>query len=520
MTEMFCFQCEQTAGGTGCTKVGVCGKKPEVARKHDELICALIGLARAAKEKTPGVKADELMMQGLFATLTNVNFDPDRIESLKRQVRREKEALGGAEDFDPDILFHGDTDIVSLRSTLLFGMRGMAAYAWHAHVLGKDDAKVTAWFYKGVRAVGEDHSVDEWLSLIIEFGQVNLKCMALLDEANTSAFGHPVPTKVSMKVEKGPFIVVTGHDLLDLKHLLDQTKGKGINIYTHGEMLPAHGYPELKKYPHLKGNYGTAWQNQQKEFDNLPAPILYTTNCIMTPRESYAGNIFTTAVVGYPGLKHIQDLDGKKDFTPVIEKALKLGGWDEDKQFTGINGGTELMTGFARNTVMGVAEKVVNAVKSGSIRHFFLVGGCDGARAGRNYYTNFVRQTPPDTVVLTLACGKYRFNDLNIGEIAGLPRLMDMGQCNDAYSAIQVAIALAKAFNCDVNELPLTLVLSWYEQKAACILLTLLSLGIKNIYLGPTLPAFLSPHVLNVLIEKFNIKPISTPEADMKAILG
>jgi hydroxylamine reductase len=520
MTEMFCFQCEQTAGGTGCTKVGVCGKKPEVARKHDELICALIGLARAAEGKAPGVKADELVMQGLFATLTNVNFDPDRIESLKWQVRGEKEALGGAEEFDPDILFHGATDILSLRSTLLFGLRGMAAYAWHAHVLGKDNTEVTSWLYKGLRAVGEEYSLDEWLSLIMEFGQVNLKCMALLDEANTSTFGQPVPTRVSMKVEKGPFIVVTGHDLLDLKHLLEQTKGKGINIYTHGEMLPAHGYPELKKYPHLKGNYGTAWQNQQKEFDSLPAPILYTTNCIMPPKETYAGNIYTTAVVGYPGLKHIQDLDGKKDFTPVIEKALELRGWDEDKQFTGINGGTELMTGFARDTVMGVAEKLVDAVKSGGIRHFFLVGGCDGARTGRNYYTDFVRQTPPDTAVLTLACGKYRFNDLNIGEIAGLPRLMDMGQCNDAYSAIQVALALANAFNCDVNELPLTLVLSWYEQKAVCILLTLLSLGIKNIYLGPTLPAFISPHVLNVLVEKFGIRPISAPEVDMKAILG
>jgi len=520
MTDMFCFQCEQTAKGTGCTKVGVCGKKPEVAHEHDELVCALIGLARAAEGKTPGKEADELMMQGLFATLTNVNFDPERIDELKTRVEAEKEKLGGGEDFDPDILFHGNTDIVSLRSTLLFGLRGMAAYAWHAHILRKDNPEVTAWFYKGMRAVGEGHSVDEWLSLIMEFGQVNLKCMALLDEANTSAYGHPVPTKVSMKVEKGPFIVVTGHDLRDLKHLLEQTEGKGINIYTHGEMLPAHGYPELKKYTHLKGNYGTAWQNQQKEFDNLPAPILYTTNCIMPPRESYAGNIFTTAVVGYPGLKHIPDKDGEKDFTPVIEKAFELGGWDEDKQFTGINGGTELMTGFARNTVMGVADKVIEAVKSGALKHIFLVGGCDGAKPGRNYYTEFVKQTPANTVVLTLACGKYRFNDLKIGELAGLPRLLDMGQCNDAYSAIQVAVALAKAFDCNVNELPLSLVLSWYEQKAVCILLTLLSLGIKNIYLGPSLPAFVSPTVLDVLVEKFDLKPISTPEADMEAMLA
>ena len=378
--------------------------------------------------------------------------------------------------------------------------------------------EVTGWLYKGLRAVGEDHSVEEWLSLIMEFGQVNLKCMELLDEANTSTFGHPVPTKVSLKVEKGPFIVITGHDLLDLKQLLEQTQGKGINIYTHGEMLPAHGYPELKKYPHLKGNYGTAWQNQQKELANLPAPVLFTTNCIMPPRESYAGNIYTTSVVGFPGIKHIPDVNGKKDFTPIIKKALELGGWSEDKQFTGINGGTEVMTGFARNTVLGVAEKVIEAVKSGAIKHFFLVGGCDGAKPGRNYYTDFVKQTPPDTVVLTLACGKYRFNDLNLGEIGGLPRLMDMGQCNDAYSAIKVAAALAEAFKVGINELPLTLVLSWYEQKAVCILLTLLSLGIKNIRLGPSLPAFLSPTVLKVLVEKFNIKPITTPEADLKAI--
>jgi len=519
MTDMFCFQCEQTAKGTGCTRGGVCGKKPEVAHKHDELICTLVGLARAAAGKKPSKEADELMMQGLFATITNVNFDPERIDELRARVEAEKEKLGGAKDFDPDILFHGDTDIVSLRSTLLFGLRGMAAYAWHAHILGKDNPEVTTWFYKGINAIGESHSVDEWLSLIMEFGQINLKCMALLDEANTSSYGHPVPTTVSMKVEKGPFIVVTGHDLLDLKQLLEQTEGKGINIYTHGEMLPAHGYPELKKYPHLKGNYGTAWQNQQKEFDNLPAPILYTTNCLMPPKESYAGNIFTTAMVGYPGLKHIPEIDDKKDFTPVIKKALELEGWDEDKQFTGINGGTELMTGFARNTVMGVAEKVINAVKNGSLKHIFLVGGCDGAKPGRNYYTEFVKQTPPDTLVLTLACGKYRFNDLNIGDLDGVPRLLDMGQCNDAYSAIQVASALAKTFNCDINELPLSLVLSWYEQKAVCILLTLLSLGVKNIYLGPSLPAFVSPTVLGVLIEKFSIKPISTPEVDMKAML-
>ena len=520
MTDMFCFQCEQTAGGKGCTSVGVCGKSPEVAGEQDELTCALVGLARAADGKILDKKVDELVMQGLFATLTNVNFDPAAIVGLTRRARVEKLKMGGAADCDPAGLFHGDTDIVSLRSTLLFGLRGMAAYGWHAHALGLDDAEVTAWLYRGLRAVGEEHSIDEWISLIMEFGQVNLKCMALLDRAHTTAFGHPVPTKVSLKVEKGPFIVITGHDLLDLKQLLEQTEGKGVNIYTHGEMLPAHAYPELKKFPHLKGNYGTAWQNQQKEFAGLPAPVIYTTNCLMPPRESYSDRIYTTAVVGYPGIAHIPDDNGQKNFTPVIDKALELGGWDEDRQFTGINGGKELMTGFARNTVMGVADTLIGAVKSGAIKHFFLVGGCDGARPGRNYYTDFVKQTPANSVVLTLACGKYRFNDLNIGEIGGLPRLMDMGQCNDAYSAIQVAVALAGAFECDVNQLPLTLVLSWYEQKAVCILLTLLSLGIKNIYLGPSLPAFISPAVLNVLVEKFDIKPISTPAADMQAMLA
>jgi len=518
-TKMFCFQCEQAAGGKACTKAGVCGKIPEVSHGQDEIIGVLIGLARAADGKSPGQEADELMMQGLFATLTNVNFDRGRIDELKDLAEAEKEKLGGAENLDADILFEGDTDAVSLRSTLLFGLKGMAAYAWHAHILGKDNPEVNEWLYKGMKAIGEEHDTEEWLDLIMEFGQVNLKCMALLDEANTSTYGHPVPTNVSMKVQKGPFIVVTGHDLLDLKQLLEQTEGKSINIYTHGEMLPAHSYPELKKYTHLKGNYGTAWQNQQKEFADMPAPVLFTTNCIMPPKESYADNIFTTAVVGYPGIKHIPETDGKKDFSPVIEKALELGGWDEDKQFTGINGGTVLKTGFARNTVMGVAGTVIDAVKAGVIKHFILVGGCDGAKTGRNYYTDFVKQTPPDTVVLTLACGKYRFNDLNIGEIGGIPRLLDMGQCNDAYSAIQVAVALANAFECEVNELPLTLVLSWYEQKAVCILLTLLSLGIKKIFLGPSLPAFISPNVLDILVEKFDIKPISTPAEDIKTIL-
>lgn len=521
MSNMFCFQCEQTAGGKGCTRAGVCGKKPDVANKHDELTGALIGLARASEGCSPGQKADELMMQGLFATITNVNFDPDRIDELKAEILEEKNNLGGAEDFPAEELWSGDPDVVSLRSTLLLGLRGMAAYALHAYVLGKTDPQVTDWFYKGMKALGEDHTVEAWLDLLMEFGQINLKCMALLDEANTSAYGHPVPVKVTTHVEKGPFIVVSGHDLLDLKQLLDQTEGKGINIYTHGEMLPAHGYPELKKYSHLKGNFGTAWQNQQKEFDNIPAPILFTTNCLMPPKASYSDRVFTTSVVGYPQIKHIPEGKyGIKNFAPLIEKALELGGWEEDKKLTGINGGSELMTGFARNAVLGVADKVIDAVKSGAIKHFFLVGGCDGAKSGRNYYTDFVKKSPKDTIILTLACGKYRFNDLDIGEIGGLPRIMDMGQCNDAYSAIQVAVALAQAFECGVNDLPLTLVLSWYEQKAVCILLTLLALGIKNIYIGPSIPAFFSSNVLNVLIDKFGLKPISTPENDLKAILG
>lgn len=517
---MFCFQCEQTAGGKACTMSGVCGKNAVVANKQDELTCALVGLARAAR-RNPSGNANLLMMEGLFTTITNVNFDADKIGELITRIENEKEKLGGADNLPVESLWSGDPDIVSLRSTLLLGLRGMAAYAYHAYHLGKEDEEVYSWFHKGMQALGEEHSVEEWLDLLMEFGRINLKCMALLDEANTSAYGHPVPTRVSTIIEKGPFIVVSGHDLHDLKMLLEQTEGKGINIYTHGEMLPAHGYPELNKYRHLKGNFGTAWQNQQKEFRDVPGAFLFTTNCLMPPKDTYSDRVFTTAVVGYPGLVHIYSReDGTKDFTPVIEKALELGGYKEDKVMTGINGGTELMTGFARNTVLSVADKVIDAVKTGAIRHFFLVGGCDGAKPGRNYYTEFVAQSPKDTVILTLACGKFRFNDMDLGTIGGLPRIMDMGQCNDAYSAIQVALALANAFSCGVNELPLTLVLSWYEQKAVCVLLTLLALGIKNIYIGPSIPAFFSSNVLNVLVEKFGLTPISTPEADLAKILG
>lgn len=536
--KMFCFQCEQTAGCKGCMgAAGVCGKKADTAELQDKLTGALIGLARATEGNEDQVNetTDKLILEGLFTTITNVNFNNETITALISRVNVEKERLvprclccssacGRNNDYDMKDLWNADEDIRSLKSLILFGIRGMAAYAYHAEVLGYNDAEVNKFFYKALFAIGmKDWGIDELLPTVLEVGEVNLKCMAMLDKANTETYGTPVPTEVPMKVEKGAFIVISGHDLYDLKQLLEQTKDKGINIYTHGEMLPAHGYPELKRYPHLKGNFGTAWQNQQREFAGeggalpIPAPILFTTNCLMPPKASYADRVFTTEVVSYPEIVHIGE---DKDFTPVIEKALELGGYTEDKEFIGINGGKTVMTGFAHGTVLSVADKVIDAVKAGAIKHFFLVGGCDGARPGRNYYTEFVKQTPNDTVILTLACGKYRFNDLDLGTIGGLPRIMDMGQCNDAYSAIKVAVSLAEAFGCNVNELPLSMILSWYEQKAVCILLTLLHLGIKNIRLGPTLPAFISPNVLNFLVEKFNIAPITTPEEDLKAILG
>ena len=529
--KMFCFQCEQTAGCKGCTgAAGVCGKKADTAELQDKLTGALIGLARATKgnEELVSASTDKVVLEGLFTTITNANFDNETIAALIARVNEEKEKLvpncfscvsscGRNDDYDMQELWTADEDIRSLKSLILFGIRGVAAYAYHAAVLGYTDNDVNQFFYKALFAIGMDWGKDKLLPIVLEVGEVNLKCMALLDKANTETYGNPVPTEVSLSVEKGPFIVISGHDLYDLKQLLIQTEGKGINIYTHGEMLPAHAYPELKKYAHLKGNFGTAWQNQQKEFADIPAPILFTTNCLMPPKASYADRVFTTEVVSYPELVHIGQ---NKDFTPVIEKALELGGYSADMRFTGINGGDKVMTGFARNTVLSVADKVIEAVKAGAIKHFFLVGGCDGARPGRNYYTEFVKQTPADSIVLTLACGKYRFNDLDLGTIGGLPRIMDIGQCNDAYSAIQIAVALADAFGCGVNDLPLSMVLSWYEQKAVCILLTLLHLGIKNIRLGPTLPAFISTNVLNFLVEKFNIAPITTPEEDLKKILG
>ncbi|MFZ5944629.1 MAG: hydroxylamine reductase [Bacillota bacterium] len=545
--QMFCYQCEQTAGGTGCTKVGVCGKQPEVAALQDLLTHMLKGIGYyGSKALAKGKKIDSqtnyFVMDAAFSTLTNVNFDPGRFEQFIKEAQAIKNSLkqlaGEADGIVPEaakyvapasqeqMISDGyavgimsdknlNEDIRSLRELLTYGLKGLAAYAHHARILGKTSDEVNNFFYKGYAAlIDESLGINDLLGLNLELGQVNFKCMEMLDSANTGTYGHPVPTQVLVTKKKGPFIVVSGHDLKDLKDLLEQTEGKGINIYTHGEMLPAHGYPELNKYKHLVGNYGGAWQDQQKDFDGMPGCVLMTTNCLQKPRDSYKDRIFTTSIVGWPDMAHIEEIDGKKDFAPIIEKALELGGWQQDEEEK------KIMVGFGHNTVLGVADKVIDGVKQGAIKHFFLIGGCDGARPGRNYYADFAEKAPQDTVILTLACGKYRFNKKEFGTIGELPRLLDIGQCNDAYSAVKIAVALAQAFECGVNDLPLSLVLSWYEQKAVVILLTLLSLDIKNIYLGPTLPAFVSPNVLQVLVDKFNIKPVSTVEEDLKAILG
>ena len=543
---MFCYQCEQTAKGTGCTKVGVCGKKPEAADLQDLLVHALKGLAQVntVREGAPRDKdADAFFRGALFATLTNVNFDPERLADLVREaVRLRDELAGGADlaalpgdaatftpvDGGPEALAEQggtygvdddpetDPDIKSLKDTVVYGLKGVAAYADHAGILGESDPELDADMQRLLaETLRLDLSLEDWLARALDVGRVNLRAMELLDAANTGTYGHPEPTEVPLGHRKGKAIVVSGHDLKDLKMLLEQTEGTGITVYTHGEMLPCHGYPELKRYEHFHGHYGTAWQNQQREFDAFPGAVLMTTNCIQKPRESYAGNIFTTGEVAWPGAEHIHAApDGSKDFSRVIQRALDLPGFAEDEDAGSV------MAGFGRNAVTSVAPAVVDAVKSGAIRHFFLVGGCDGANPGRNYYTDFVDQTPDDTVVLTLACGKFRFFDHKLGDIGGIPRLLDVGQCNDAYSAIQIALALAEAFDCGVNDLPLSLVLSWYEQKAVAILLTLLHLGIKDMRLGPSLPAFLSENVLNALVENYGIKPIATPEEDLAAILG
>ncbi|MEF3167849.1 MAG: hydroxylamine reductase [Deltaproteobacteria bacterium] len=542
---MFCFQCEQTAKGTGCTTMGVCGKKPDVAALQDLLIYTIKGLSQVAAEgRKAGVSDREVNVftcEAVFSTLTNVDFDPERLVGLIRRcvelregLKEKVKAAGGAASFPAGPATftpaqtveglvkqgeeHGvmadpteNPDIRSLKETLLYGLKGVCAYADHAQILGQEDEKVYAFIHEGMATtLRKDLGLDDWVGLVLKCGETNLRTMELLDAANTGTYGHPVPTKVPLGARKGKAILVSGHDLKDLEEILKQSEGKGINVYTHGEMLPCHGYPELKKYPHFYGHYGTAWQNQIKEFPEFPGPIVMTTNCIQRPADAYKDRIFTSGIVAWPGVPHIKN----RDFTQVIQKALETPGFPEDTDKGSV------MVGFARNAVLSVADKVIEAVKAGKIRHFFLVAGCDGAKPGRNYYTEFVEKVPKDCVVLTLACGKFRFFDKDLGDIGGIPRLLDVGQCNDAYSAIQIAVALAKAFNCGVNDLPLSLILSWYEQKAVAILLTLFHLGIKNIRLGPSLPAFITPNVLDVLVKTYNIRPITTPDEDLKAILG
>lgn len=542
---MFCYQCEQTAKGTGCTIQGVCGKLPEIAALQDLLLYSLMGLSQVAVE---GRKVDvsdndvnAFTVKAAFSTLTNVDFDPDRFMALIRQSADLRERLekqvgsaggnvdwsGGAATFQPktsldDLVKQGekvgiksypgdDPDILSLKHTVLYGIKGVSAYADHALILGQEDDSVYAYVHEGLAAIQRDDlGVDDWVKMVLGCGEAAYKAMELLDAGNTNTYGHPVPTKVPLGYKKGKAILVSGHDLKDLEELLKQTEGKGINIYTHGEMLAAHGYPKLKGYPHFYGQFGTAWQKQIREFSDFPGAILMTTNCIQRPKNDYRDNIFTSGMVGWPGIPHISDLN----FQPVIDRALELPGFEED------NVEQEVMVGFARNAVLAVADKVIDAVKSGDIRHFFLVAGCDGAKPGRNYYSEFVEKVPKDCIVLTLGCGKYRFFDKDLGDIGGIPRLLDAGQCNDAYSAVQIASALAKALDVEVNELPLSFIISWYEQKAVCVLLALLHLGIKGIRLGPSLPAFLTPNVLDILVKSFDIKPISSADEDLKAILG
>lgn len=543
---MFCYQCEQTLGAKGCVKSGVCGKNPTVANLQDVLIHELKGIGfYGQKNLEKGLKIrseiNKFVVDTMFSTLTNVNFEPTRfVEYIKKaeEIKEElKNAVGEIENVPKAANYRApntmeemvadaknigimsdeklDMDIRSLRELLIYAFKGMAAYAHHAYILGKFEDEVNNFFYKGLAGtIDESLTVEDLFNLNMELGKTNFKCMEVLDSAVTSPFGDPEPTEVLITKKKGPFIIVSGHDYKDLKELLEQTEGKGINIYTHCEMLPANAYPELKKHKNLIGNFGGAWQKQQEEFDGIPGCILMTTNCVQKPRDSYKDRLFTTSIVGMPECPHIEEVNGKKNFTSIIQKALELGGWQEDEPEKRIT------IGFAHNAILSHANEIVEAVKGGKIKHFFLIGGCDGAKPGRNYYTEFAEKTPKDTIILTLACGKYRFNKLDLGTVAGFPRVLDCGQCSDSYSAIKVALTLAEAFNCGVNELPLSLVLSWYEQKAVGILLTLLSLGIKDIRLGPTLPAFITPNILQVLVDKFGLKPISTPEEDLKAILG
>lgn len=536
---MFCYQCEQAAQGKGCTKIGVCGKDAEVSALQELLIYALKGLSLLADEaRKEGVKVSRginvFTVKALFSTLTNVDFDPNRFVPLihkaveyrdELRAKVKKDFGHGSVSFSPESSEVGlvkqgqkatehvpdvwiDPDVQSLQDITLFGLKGVAAYADHAQILGQEDERVYAFVHEALaKMTRTDLGVSDWVEIALRTGEINLRAMELLDAGNTGAYGHPVPTKVPLGQKKGKALLVSGHDLKDMELILKQTEGKGITVYTHGEMLPTHAYPGLKKYPHFYGHFGTAWQNQQKEFPNFPGAIVFTTNCIQRPLDSYKDRVFTSGLVGFPGLWHIAD----GDFSPAVKKALELPGFSADTD------GKSVLTGFARNSVLGAADKVIEAVKAGKIKHFYLVGGCDGAKPGRNYYTHFVEKAPKDTVILTLACGKFRFFDEDLGDIDGIPRLLDVGQCNDSYSAIQIAVALSKAFNVGVNDLPLSFILSWYEQKAVAILLTLLHLGIKDIRLGPTLPAFVTPNVLNVLVTNFNIMPITTVEADLAA---
>ncbi len=548
--DMFCYQCEQTARGTGCTVQGVCGKDSATATLQDLLLYVTKGLgvyahrAREMGRTDPGLNS--VTSEALFTTITNVNFHPERVVEVigkvvtaRERAREMYETACGKSGLKPSavpphalfmpapemqgMLSQGRTigimsrrekygdDAAGLQELLTYGLKGAAAYMDHAHVLGKDDDKVSGFFHKALEALAREESDAGALTqLCLSCGEANLGAMKLLDEANTGSYGHPEPTRVRITPLKGKAILLSGHDLKDLEMILKQTEGKGINVYTHGEMLPCNAYPGLKKYPHLAGNYGGAWQDQQKEFDQFPGAILMTTNCIQKPRDTYIDRIFTTGLVAFPGVRHIAD----KNFKPVIDAALSAPGFAETEPEKFIT------VGFGRNAVLSVAGKVIDAVKAGAIRHFFLVGGCDGAKSGRNYYTDFAKAVPQDCVILTLACGKYRFNKLDFGDIGGIPRLLDVGQCNDAYSAIVIASALADAFGVGVNDLPLSMILSWYEQKAVAILLTLLHLGITNIKLGPSLPACLTPATLGVLVNTFGIAPVTTPEEDLKEILG
>ncbi|EOU2076965.1 hydroxylamine reductase [Clostridium perfringens] len=542
---MFCYQCEQTVGGKGCTKRGVCGKTPEIANLQDLLIYQLKGISCYAKEiLDKGGNIDQEVVKfvenGLFTTLTNVNFDPEvhinllkKSQKIKEKLRKiapkgeyPEHAIYNLSDSKDEMLKDAikagimyddslDQDIRSLRSTILYGLKGIAAYGHQARFINFIDKEVDNFYFKALEATTNNKlSSEDLIELTMKTGNIAIAVMKLLDDANTSKYKNPTPHKVNITLKKGPFIIVSGHDLRDLEMLLEQSEGKGINIYTHGEMLPAHGYDGLKKYKHLVGNFGSAWQNQQKEFDDIPGCILMTTNCLMQPRESYKDRIYSTSVVGWEGIKHIKaDEDGYKDFSEIINKALELGGYDEDEECK------EILVGFGHKATLSNAEKIVSAVNDGNIKHFFVIGGCDGARPGRNYYTDFAKLVPKDCIILTLACGKYRFNKLEFGEVAGLPRLLDIGQCNDLYSAVKIATSLADAFDTNVNSLPLSIILSWYEQKAVADLLALLALGIRGIYLGPSLPAFLSPNVLQYLVDNFDLKPISTPDEDLKSCL-